>query len=383
MSSREAVKAADPSAAPGIDPARLLAWYDRHRRTLPWRASSGERPDAYRVWLSEIMLQQTTVTAVGPYYERFLARFPTVESLAAATLDEVLSLWAGLGYYSRARNLHACARALIAQHGGRFPRSAAQLALLPGIGPYTAAAIAAIAFDEAVVPVDGNVERLVTRLWRIADELPRAKPAIRALAQRLTPARRHGDFAQALMDLGATICTVRRPACSSCPWQKPCAARLHADQETYPRRGAKRQGELRRGVVLVIGRADGAILVRTRPSKGLLGGMTEVPGSEWSVDFDEDLAVQSAWDRLRPFAATWRRLPGHVAHAFTHFPLELAVCHAQARADAAAPRGHRWLPLAAIGEAAFPTLMQKVLAHAGVEPRAGRDFLRRPRPVPV
>ena len=383
MSARKTVRAADRSEASGIDPARLVAWYDRHRRVLPWRARVGERPDAYRVWLSEIMLQQTTVAAVARYYERFLARFPTIESLAAAKLDEVLSLWAGLGYYSRARSLHACARSLIAQHAGRLPRSAAQLSLLPGIGPYTAAAIAAIAFDEAVVPVDGNVERVVTRLWRVADELPGAKPAIRALAQRLTPARRHGDFAQALMDLGATICTVKRPACSSCPWQEPCAARRHADQESYPRKSAKREGKLRRGVVFVIQRADGAILVRRRPSKGLLGGMTEVPGSEWSADFDEDLAVQSAWDRLLPLAACWRRLPGHVTHAFTHFPLRLAVCHAQASAKAQAPRGHRWLPLQTIGEAAFPTLMLKVLAHAGIEPHAGHNLLKRPRPVPA
>jgi A/G-specific adenine glycosylase len=373
----------DRAGAPRIDPAKLLEWYDRHRRKLPWRARPGERPDAYRVWLSEIMLQQTTVAAVGPYYERFVRRFPTVQSLAGVKIEHVLSLWAGLGYYSRARSLHACARAVVGQHGGNLPRGAAQLQLLPGIGPYTAAAIAAIAFDEAIVPVDGNVERVVTRLYRVADELPRAKPAIRALAQHLAPPDRHGDFAQALMDLGATICTARRPVCALCPWHDPCAARIFADQESYPRKGTKREGKIRRGAAFVIQRADGAILVRTRPSNGLLGGMTEVPGSVWTVDFDEGSALDSAPAQHGLAASRWRRLPGRVTHAFTHFPLELAVFHAPAGADATAPGGHRWLPVEAIADAAFPTLMLKVLNHAGVRPCLDRRSLKRRRPSPA
>ena len=200
------------------DPSRLLAWYDRHRRRLPWRALPGEAADPYRVWLSEVMLQQTTVTAVAPYYAKFLARFPTVEALAAAEIDEVFKLWAGLGYYARARHLHACAKAVVARHGGAFPATEAELAALPGIGPYTAAAVAAIAFDRPASPVDGNIERVIARLYAIEDELPGAKPAIRALAERLRPPQRPGDFAQAMMDLGATICTPKNPACALCPF---------------------------------------------------------------------------------------------------------------------------------------------------------------------
>src|SRR5207302_9543863 len=209
-----------PQGTPAAD---LLAWYDRHRRKLPWRAPPGEAPDPYRVWLSEIMLQQTTVKTVAPYFMRFVARWPDVRALAAAPLEDVLKLWAGLGYYARARNLHACAQAVVAHHGGRFPATEAELAALPGIGPYTAAAIAAIAFDAPAAAVDGNVERVVARLYAVAAELPAAKAEIRRLTARLVPPERAGDFAQALMDLGATICTPKKPACALCPWMGSCA----------------------------------------------------------------------------------------------------------------------------------------------------------------
>ncbi len=296
--------------------AALLAWYDRHRRKLPWRAGPGERPDPYRVWLSEIMLQQTTVKTVAPYYARFLDRFPTVERLAQASLDDVLKAWAGLGYYARGRNLHACAQAVVGRHGGRFPATAAALSELPGIGPYTAAAIAAIAFDEPATPVDGNIERVVARLFAVEEELPGAKPAIRRLAADLTPARRAGDFAQAMMDLGAGLCTPKKPACGLCPLNDDCAARRRGDAETFPRKGAKRAGKLRRGAAFVVMRADGHLLVRTRPTKGLLGGMTEVPTNTWTHDFDENAALAAA---PRLAVAQWRRVPGRrhpCVHAF-------------------------------------------------------------------
>ena len=209
----------------GPSDAELLAWYDRHRRKLPWRALPGETPDPYRVWLSEIMLQQTTVRAVGPYFARFTARWSDVRALAAAPLDDVLKLWAGLGYYARARNLHACAKAVVERHGGCFPQGEAELAALPGIGPYTAAAIAAIAFDAPAAAIDGNVERVMARLFAVEAYFPAAKPDIRRLTDGLVPARRAGDFAQALMDLGATICTPKKPACALCPWMEHCAAR--------------------------------------------------------------------------------------------------------------------------------------------------------------
>src|SRR5262245_39419565 len=259
------------------DAAALLAWYDRHRRVLPWRAAPGETPDPYRVWLSEIMLQQTTVKAVGPYYVRFLKRFPTVERLAAAPLDDVLKAWAGLGYYARGRNRHAGGRAMVAQDGGKFPDTEEGLQKLPGIGPYTAAAIAAIAFDRPAVAVDGNVERVIARLCAIDEPLSAAKPRIREVAARMTPSRRPGDFAQAMMDLGATICTPKQPACILCPWNEACAALRHGAPETFPRKAPKAERPLRRGAAFVAVRADGFLLVRTRPEKGLLGGMTEVP----------------------------------------------------------------------------------------------------------
>ena len=314
------------------------------------------------MWLSEIMLQQTTVKAVAPYYARFLARWPTVEALAAAPLGDVLKIWAGLGYYARARNLHACAKAVVQRHGGSFPRTEAELRVLPGIGDYTAAAVAAIAFDAPAMPVDGNIERVVARLFAVEEELPAAKPAIRSLAATLMPPVHAGDFAQALMDLGATICTPRKPVCALCPWSDACLAFARGDAEMFPRKTQKAEGRLRRGAAFVVVRSDGAVLARTRPEKGLLGGMTEVPTTEWTHDFDAASALGQA-----PLPIdTWRRLPGAVSHTFTHFPLELAVYRATASARTKAPRGTRWVAARDIAGEAFPNVMRKVLAHARI-----------------
>jgi A/G-specific adenine glycosylase len=291
---------------------------------------------------------------------RFLERFPTVERLAQASLDDVLKAWAGLGYYARGRNLHACAIAVVERHGGQFPQTEMELAKLPGIGPYTAAAIAAIAFDQRASPVDGNIERVIARLYAVEDELPGAKPEIRRLAATLTPERRAGDFAQAMMDLGATICTPKTPACALCPWSDACTARVRGDAETFPRKAEKRTGKLRRGAAFVVVRADGHLLVRTRPPKGLLGGMTEVPTTAWTHDFDASTALADA-----PLArAKWRRVPGVVTHVFTHFPLELVVHIAQICTTTKAPTGMRWVALADVAGEALPNVMRKVVAHA-------------------
>jgi A/G-specific adenine glycosylase len=352
----------------------LLAWYDRHRRVLPWRAGPGETPDPYRVWVSEIMLAQTTVSAVTPYFLRFVARFPSLEALAEADIEDVLKLWAGLGYYARARNLHACARVVAAR--GAFPDREDELMALPGIGAYTAAAIAAIAFGRRATPVDGNVERVVARLFAIEAPLPGAKSCIRELAGQLTPHRRPGDFAQAMMDLGATLCIPKAPACVLCPLTHGCAARRRGDPENFPRRQRKRAGSLRRGAAFVAIRADGRVLVRRRPAKGLLGGMTEVPTTQWLAQFDEAQAVAQA----PAFAAlsgvglpqpTWRRIAGVVAHVFTHFPLELVVFTARLPACADAPDGMRFIAAEELAGAALPSLMRKVLAHAGADAGPG------------
>jgi A/G-specific adenine glycosylase len=314
------------------------------------------------VWLSEIMLQQTTVKAVAPYYARFLARWPTVGALAAAPLDDVLKMWAGLGYYARARNLHACARAVVERHGGSFPQSEPELRALPGIGDYTAAAIAAIAFDASATPVDGNVERVLARLFAVERELPAAKPEFRRLAATLTPRARAGDFAQALMDLGAGICTPRKPLCAFCPWRGNCVAFARGNADLFPRKAEKAAGRLRRGAAFVASRADGAVLARTRPTKGLLGGMTEVSTTPWAHDFDATDAIA-----LAPLArATWRRLPGVVTHTFTHFPLELVVYQAKVATRTRAPKGMRWIAASELAGEAFPNVMRKVLVHARV-----------------
>jgi len=345
--------------------ADILAWYDRHARVLPWRASRGRTPDPYAVWLSEIMLQQTTVAAVGPYFRRFLERWPTVDALAAAPDEEIMRAWAGLGYYSRARNLLACARAVVARGG--FPADEAGLRELPGIGPYTAAAIAAIAFDLRAVVVDGNVERVVTRLFAIETPLPQAKPEIRARADELTPQKRAGDFAQAMMDLGATVCTPKKPACILCPLSARCRARESGAPDSFPRRAPKAERPERRGAVFVAIRTDGAVLLRTRPPKGLLGGMTEFPGTEWSGDFEASRAKKFA-----PLDLAWRARAGEVVHVFTHFALKLKVYVGAARQAQAPPAGARWVAAEDVADEALPSLMRKVAAHAGLDlrPRA-------------
>jgi A/G-specific adenine glycosylase len=342
-------------------PVLLLDWYDRHRRKLPWRALPGERADAYRVWLSEIMLQQTTVKAVGPYFEKFLARWPDVDALAGAALDDVLRMWAGLGYYSRARNLHACAIAVVRDHGGAFPDSEERLRTLPGIGPYTAAAIAAIAFDRRTMPVDGNIERVVSRLFAVEESLPQAKPKIAQLAATLLGGEpsRAGDSAQALMDLGASVCTPKKPACALCPLNEGCAALALGAQETFPRKAPKQTGTLRRGAAFVITRGD-ELLVRTRPEKGLLGGMTEVPGSLW-LAAQEDKAALAQAPVLK--GVRWHRKAGVVTHVFTHFPLRLVVYTARVAARTQAPAGMRWVPIATLQDEALPNVMRKVIAH--------------------
>jgi A/G-specific adenine glycosylase len=364
-SSRAAESFPQPTASP--QPAALLAWYDRHRRRLPWRAAPGERSDPYRVWLSEIMLQQTTVKAVAPYYARFLARWPDVRALAAAPLDEVLKGWAGLGYYSRARNLHACACVVVERHGGIFPSDEAGLRALPGIGAYTAAAVAAIAYDVPAIPIDGNVERVIARLYAVKTPVPAAKRDIAQLAHGFRPQNRAGDFAQALMDLGATICTPKRPACSLCPWRGSCAAEKRGDAEAFPRRTPKREGVLRRGAAFVARRTDGYLLLRTRPPRGLLGGMTEVPTSAWTADFEAANALKDTPRFSRNVGGkkdiAWRRVPGIVRHVFTHFPLELVVYAAEIPKNAQPPKGARWVALDAIAGEALPSLMRKVIAH--------------------
>jgi A/G-specific adenine glycosylase len=355
-------------------PALLLGWYDRHRRRLPWRPLPGVSPDPYRVWLSEIMLQQTSVQTVGPYFEKFLLKWPSVAALGDASLDDVLRMWAGLGYYSRARNLHACAVAVKRDHGGEFPDTEDGLRALPGIGTYTAAAIAAIAFGRHTMPVDGNIERVVSRLFAVEEPLPKSKPLIRQLASTLLASThagdaktragdaktRAGDSAQALMDLGSSICTPKRPVCALCPLNDGCAARSRGDQETFPRKAPKKAGKLRRGAAFVVTRGD-ALLVRTRAEKGLLGSMTEVPTSDWLAAQDDKAALKQA-PALKG-VARWHRKVGVVTHVFTHFPLELVVYTVRVAARSPAPQGMRWVPIATLQEEALPTVMRKVIAH--------------------
>ena len=325
---------------------------------MPWRALPGEAPDPYRVWLSEIMLQQTTVAAVIGYFNRFCARFPTVLALAEAPSDDVMSAWAGLGYYARARNLHACAKA-VAASGGAFPQTVEDLLQLPGIGPYTARAVAAIAFGVPVVPVDGNVERVTARLYAIDAPMPAAKPAIAAAAARFGdhPAARAraSDFAQSLFDLGATICT-QRPACVLCPLAPGCAGRATGAPETLPRRAARPVRPHRHGALFWLTDADGQVLLRRRPAEGLLGGMTELPGTAW---LPEPLPSHTAQEAA-PMPAVWRHV-GQIRHGFTHFELHLdvfAACVARIEADGFLR------PASGLAQEALPTVMRKAVAVA-------------------
>lgn len=341
---------------------KLLSWYDEHYRDLPWRtgpreAAKGVAPDPYRVWLSEIMLQQTTVEAVKPYFRAFVERWPDVRALAAAHEEDIMKAWAGLGYYSRARNLKKCADVIATEHGGVFPGSEEGLRALPGIGAYTAAAIAAIAFGRPAVVIDGNVERVMTRLEAIEIPLPEAKKAVREALAPLVPADRPGDFAQAMMDLGATICTPRRPSCMICPLRADCAAIREGDPERFPLRAPKAERPVRKGAAFVAIRPDGAILIRRRPDKGLLGGMSEVPTSGWTARIDGDDTPSAA-----PIEADWKP-SGVVTHVFTHFELRLSVYRATV-ADFAPPAGSRWARQADIHDEALPTVMKKAIEAA-------------------
>ena len=346
----------------------LLEWYDLHARDLPWRVppgarARGVRPDAYAVWLSEIMLQQTTVATVRGYFARFIARWPTVAALAAAADAEVMGEWAGLGYYARARNLLKCARAVVEQHGGVFPADHDALLALPGVGPYTAAAVASIAFDLPHAVLDGNVERVMARVYDIHTPLPAAKPELKARAAALTPGQRPGDYAQAVMDLGATICTPRSPACGICPWMEACRARVRGTAPALPAKAPKQAKPVRHGTVFVARRSDGAWLLETRPEKGLLGGMLGWPGSDW-ID-----AGGPRPEAVPPVVADWRSLGGEVLHTFTHFHLKLAVEVAEVPAGTEPERG-RFVDGADFRPSDLPTVMRKAfdLARSDLTP---------------
>lgn len=347
-----------PEHSPAELSALLLAWYDRSARALPWRAPPGHAADPYAVWLSEVMLQQTTVAAVAPYFRRFLERWPDIRSLAAAPVEEVMREWAGLGYYARARNLHACAKVVAEWRDGKFPEDEEALRKLPGIGDYTAAAIASIAFGRKANVVDGNVERVMARLFAVTEPLPKAKARLKQLSATLTPDHRPGDYAQATMDLGATICTPRNPACGICPWMGACRARALGIEAGLPAKAEKAERPTRFGLAFWTMRKDGAILLRRRPPEGLLGGMMEIPSTAWR---------DSAWpldeaQAQAPLPAQWRLLPGLVRHTFTHFHLELAVAAGKAGPNAVA-RGI-WCPLDQLGDQALPSVMRKIVRHA-------------------
>ncbi len=336
--------------------ATLLEWYDANARPMPWRVPPADRkagviPDPYRVWLSEIMLQQTTVAAVTDYFHRFTARWPTVADLAAAEDADVMGEWAGLGYYARARNLLKCARAVVADHGGAFPADHAALLKLPGIGPYTAAAVSSIAFDQRYVVVDGNVERVMARLYDVHVPLPASKPDLTALAEALTPDHRPGDYAQAVMDLGATLCSPKSPACGICPWRDPCKARVAGTAAELPKKTPKPPKPVRRGIAYLAQRADGAWLLERRPDKGLLGGMLGWPGSEW-------IEAATAPDATPPCDGDWQTLGGVVRHTFTHFHLILEVRTATIPLDRTADVG-QFVEKAAFRPSDLPTVMRK------------------------
>jgi A/G-specific adenine glycosylase len=345
-----------PANSSSTIPHDLLAWYDANARTLPWRAPPGAPPpDPYRVWLSEIMLQQTTVATVRPRFDVFISRWPSVVALAAADEAEVMAAWAGLGYYSRARNLIACARTVVADHGGRFPDNEEALRALPGIGGYTAAAIAAIAFGRRAVVIDGNVERVVARLFAIATPLPAAKAEIRTATDTITPDARAGDFAQAMMDLGSSICTPRGPKCLLCPLRDDCRGRALGTPEAFPVKPPKSAKPQRYGTIFWLER-DGAVLLVRRPPKGLLGGMRALPTGPW---IDSAPGLDEA-----PASADWKLLDASVTHVFTHFRLELALAVAHAGAHVSAAKGE-WWPIADIESAGLPTVFAKAAAAIG------------------
>ena len=350
--------------------AKLLSWYDVHRRVLPWRAPKGKRADPYRVWLSEIMLQQTTVQAVGNYYRKFLAKWPDVKALADAKQDEVLAAWAGLGYYARARNLHAAAKIVAYEMGGKFPATAEALRALPGVGAYTSGAIAAIAYDEKQAAMDANAERVIARLYGVQTPMPKAKAQLHVLCSPLVPARA-GDFVQALMDLGSAICTPKRPACGNCPWTDDCLARKRGIQEQLPVRAPKIARPLKRGAAFVARDKSGAVLLVQRPDKGLLASMLEPPQGAWGKGFPSSAqALKQA-----PFEAEWRKRPGIVRHGFTHFELETEIYVANISRR---PKFKGdWVPSEKLSDVALPTVMRKMVEHGLADD--GPLFRSRPR----
>ena len=350
---------------------KTLVWFDANARALPWRAKPGERADPYRVWLSEILLQQTTTTGAAPYFAKFTSRWPDVAALAAAPIEEVMSAFAGLGYYSRARHLHACAKA-VAAAGGVFPSEETALRALPGVGPYTAAAIAAIAFGQPATPIDGNIARIVSRLAGFSAPIAENRRAIEDFARKLTPARRAGDFAQALMDIGATICRPKAPACLACPLRAGCRAAAGGDAEAFPGRSIKKPRPEKVGAAFFAERPNGAFLARRRPPKGLLGGTMELPSGAWRVGEVAEIGPDEA-----PFAADWARLPAPVEHVFTHFSLRLALYVAPAP-DAEAPVGFVFVAPDEIDAAGFSGLMRKAALSARKQktPTGGEGLAR-------
>lgn len=335
--------------------AKLLAWYDVNAREMPWRVPPAQRlagvvPDPYHVWLSEVMLQQTTVVTVKSYFLKFVERWPSVGDLAAAKDADVMAAWAGLGYYARARNLLKCARVVTRDWRGQFPEAEAELLKLPGIGPYTAAAIRAIAFDHPATVLDGNVERVIARLHRVGEPLPTSKETLREFAKHITPPKRCGDYAQAVMDLGATVCTPRSPSCGICPWQISCVARQAGDAAEFPRKLPKLRKPTRLGIAYVLIRADGAVLLERRPDKGLLGGMLGWQGSDWAEVLPQ---------HQEPQGVEWQEMPEEVRHTFTHFHLRLRVMKGSALQDHKPATGH-FVPAGEFNPSDLPTVMRKV-----------------------
>jgi A/G-specific adenine glycosylase len=352
---------------------RLLAWYDVHRRVLPWRAPPGKRADPYKVWLSEIMLQQTTVQAVAGYYRKFLKAWPDVTALADASQDDVLAAWAGLGYYARARNLHAAAKMVAHEMDGKFPTTAEALRVLPGVGAYTSGAIAAIAYDEKQAAMDANAERVIARAFAVKTPMPKAKPELHRLCSALVPDRA-GDFVQALMDLGSAICTPKRPACANCPWTDECRSRKSGIQEQLPVKAPRIARPLKRGAAFVVRDRTGAVLLVKRPDKGLLASMLEPPLGPWAEDFPSpSKALAQA-----PFAATWKKRPGIVRHGFTHFELETEV-YVACIARRPSFKGS-WVPVEKLYEVALPTVMRKIVEH-GLDD--GGPLFNKPQPARI
>lgn len=341
-----------------VDPAKLLLdWFDLNHRKFPWREVNTKSLDPYKVWLSEIMLQQTTTNAVIPYFENFVIKWPTVKDLASSQLDTVLHAWQGLGYYARARNLHKCAKIVAKDFRGNFPTTEEELIKLPGVGPYTAAAIAAIAFNKFATAVDGNVERVIARLYCVGGELSKIKNKIKKLAVQLTPSERCGDYAQAVMDLGATVCTPRNPSCIKCPWNVFCKAYLSGNIENYPERTPKKRIPTRRANIFFVLDKSGRVFIRRREESGLLGGLMEFPSSAWveATKFDNELFENA------PKNMKWQRLPGTVRHKFTHFQLELRVF--KGVTESSSLKNGEWCTLEQIETYALPTLMKKVWVY--------------------